>query len=61
MLLGSPPDMIHSAPSHRTHAPYGQTKAHSAFISAHYYTEFPLLNQHFILTELFFIGILGRV
>ena len=31
MLLGSPPDMIHSAPSHRTHAPYGQIKAHSAF------------------------------
>ena len=26
MLLGSPPDMVHDALSHRTHTPYGQTK-----------------------------------
>jgi len=32
MLLGSPPDMIHGAPSYRTHAPYGQIKAHFALI-----------------------------
>jgi len=31
MLLGSPPDMIHGALLHRTHAPYDQTKAISAF------------------------------
>ena len=31
MLLGSPPDMVRSAPSHRTHTPHDPNKASFGF------------------------------